>query len=142
MTSILIATILVFCVSSLMTMTGRGGGNFYVPILIICGLPMLEAATTSQFILLVTSLVATFLFARNRYIDWKLALVIDLPTDIMAFWGGYYAHLLPIGILKVTFSALLVLAGFFMLRPAKDQSSSKSKRLGSGTGSSVMISTP
>jgi len=126
----IIAAVLVFAISVIMTMTGRGGGNFYVPILLICGLPMLQAATTSQFILLVTSLTATLLFAKNRRIDWKLALVIDPPTDGMALVGGYYAHLLPVGVLKGTFSALLVLAGIFMLRPVKERPLPKSKRLG------------
>jgi uncharacterized membrane protein YfcA len=126
----LVAALLVLSVSIIMTMTGRGGGNFYVPILIICGLPMLQAATTSQFILLVTSLTATLLFAKNRRIDWKLALVIDPPTDVMALFGGYYAHLVPIGMLKIIFSALLVLAGIFMLRPVKGREIKETKRLG------------
>ncbi len=114
-------TFLVYCVAVVMTMTGRGGGNFYVPLLIACGLPMLQAATTSQFILLVTSLAAAAFFANNRIIDWKLALVIDPPTDIMAFAGGYYAHVLPSAILKLIFSILLVIAGFFMLQPVKER---------------------
>ena len=104
-----------------MTMTGRGGGNFYVPVLVACGLPILQAATTSQFILLVTSLTAAAFFANNKSIDWKLALIIDPPTDVMAFVGGYYAHMLPGAILKIIFSAMLVLAGIFMLRPLKER---------------------
>jgi len=121
MNQVIYATALIFCFSIVMTMTGRGGGNFYVPILIACGLPMLRAATTSQFILLATSLASTMIFAKKRSIDWKLALVIDPPTDIMALVGGYYAHCLPVGILKVIFSVMLVLAGFFMLRPVKER---------------------
>ena len=129
-TQALIAALMVLGISVLMTMTGRGGGNFYVPILLICGLPMLQAATTSQFILLVTSLTATLLFAKNRRIDWKLALVIDPPTDMTALVGGYYAHLVPVTMLKVIFSVLLVLAGIFMLRPVKERTISKARRLG------------
>lgn len=113
-----------------MTMTGRGGGNFYVPVLVACGLPMLQAATTSQCILFVTSLAATLLFSKSRIIDWKLALIIDPPTDVMAFVGGYYAHMLPGTILKVIFSALLVLTGIFMLRPVKEQAVGKNNTLG------------
>jgi len=116
--------------SAIMTMTGRGGGNFYVPILVLCGLPMLQAATTSQSILLVTSLAATLFFAKKGYVDWKLALLIDPPTDVMAFFGGYYAHLLPVGMLKVIFAFLLIVAGVFMLHPAKEQLISKPKRYG------------
>jgi len=130
MSVLVYALIAVLVTSVIMTMTGRGGGNFYVPILVLCGLPMLQAATTSQFILLVTSLTATLFFAKTRRVDWKLALLIDPPTDVMAFLGGYYAHLLPVGMLKMIFAVLLVVAGIFMLLPVKDRSVNKSRRLG------------
>jgi len=130
MSALAFAITAVLVTSVIMTMTGRGGGNFYVPILVLCGLPMLQAATTSQFILLVTSLAATLFFAKTRRVDWKLALLIDPPTDVMAFFGGYYAHLLPVDLLKVIFAVLLVVAGIFMLWPVKDRSVNESKRLG------------
>lgn len=101
-----------------------------MPILVLCGLPMLQAATTSQFILLVTSLAATLFFAQTQRVDWKLALLIDPPTDMMAFFGGYYAHLLPVDLLKVIFSILLVVAGIFMLWPMKDRLVNRATRIG------------
>ncbi|MBN2559610.1 MAG: sulfite exporter TauE/SafE family protein, partial [Phycisphaerae bacterium] len=130
MNAMYVAAVLVLGVSVVMTMTGRGGGNFYVPVLVACGLPMLQAATTSQFILLVTSVTASLLFARNRRVDWKLALVIDPPTDVMALVGGYYAHLLPVGFLKAIFSILLVVAGIFMLQPVRERPINADKRIG------------
>lgn len=129
MSMLILALVAVLVTSLTMTMCGRGGGNFYVPILVLCGLPMLQAATTSQFILLVTSMAATLFFAKTRRVDWKLALLIDPPTDVMAFFGGYYAHLLPVGLLKVIFAVLLVVAGLLMLWPVKDRSVNKSRRL-------------
>jgi len=84
---ILLAVILLL--AAVMTMTGRGGGNFYVPLLVACGVPMHEAATSGQFILMATATAAAILFQKNRTVDWKLALVIDPPTDIMALFGGY-----------------------------------------------------
>ncbi len=125
-----IAVASVLVISALMSMTGRGGGNFYVPILILCGLTMLQAATTGQFILLMTSLAATLFFAKKGRVDWKLALLIDPPTNVMALFGGYYAHLLPVDLLKAIFAVVLFLAGIFMLYPVKERSINKSKRLG------------
>jgi uncharacterized membrane protein YfcA len=84
-------------ISLLMSITGRGGGNFYVPVLVACGLPMLQAATSAQCIMLCTAVAAALVFQKNRMIDWKLAMVIDPPTDVMALLGGYYAHFLPGG---------------------------------------------
>jgi len=47
-----ITVLSILVISVLMSMTGRGGGNFYVPVLVACGLPMLQAATSAQCILL------------------------------------------------------------------------------------------
>ena len=120
----------ILVISVLMSMTGRGGGNFYVPVLVACGLTMLEAATSAQCILLCTAVAAALVFQKSRMIDWKLAMVIDPPTDVMALLGGYYAHVLPSGVLKFVFAGLLVLSGLFMLRPARNKPSSDKNRLG------------
>jgi len=130
MTMLGIAVLSILVISLLMSMTGRGGGNFYVPVLVACGLPILQAATSAQCILLCTAVAAALVFQKSRTIDWKLAMVIDPPTDVMALVGGYYAHLLPGGVLKFVFAGLLVLAGFFMLRPAQGQSFGNRKRFG------------
>jgi len=121
MSGLIAACAAILALSVVMSMTGRGGGNFYVPVLVACGLGMLRAATTGQCILFSTAVAATLVFHKSRTIDWKLALVIDPPTDVMALVGGYYAHLLPGGALKFAFAGLLVLAGFFMLRQPKDR---------------------
>jgi len=125
-----ITILVILAISVVMSMTGRGGGNFYVPVLVACGLPMLQAATTGQCILFSTAVAASLIFQKRRTIDWKLALVIDPPTNVMALVGGYYAHLLPGGILKFVFAGLLVLAGVFMLRPARNQLPASRKRFG------------
>ncbi len=111
----------VLVIALLMSMTGRGGGNFYVPVLVASGIPMLEASTSGQLILICSALAALFIFQKKRTVDWKLALVIDPPTDIMAFVGGWLAHNFSGSLLKFIFSGLLVLAGFFMLRPARER---------------------
>jgi len=120
----------VLALAILMSMTGRGGGNFYVPILIASGVPMLQAATTAQSILFCTAVASALVFQKNRTIDWKLALAIDPPTDVMALVGGYYAHLVPGNVLKYVFAVLLVLAGLFMLRPVRERHLAGRRRLG------------
>lgn len=102
-----------------MGMTGRGGGNFYVISLVLAGLSINQAATTGQLMMVATSFASTFVFARNRYIDWKLALIIDPPTSIMAFAGGYFAHMIPQQILYWVLSFLLLAAGGCMFLPKK-----------------------
>lgn len=125
MTRIVIVGAIVLLVAVLMAMTGRGGGNFYVPVLVASGMSMHGAATTAQLILLATAIAAVLVFHRYRKIDWKLALVLDPPTDIMAFVGGYYAHNIGGMALKLVFVGALVLAGFFMLRPVRMQAANR-----------------
>ncbi len=106
---------IIFALAVLMTMTGRGGGNFYVLTLVLAGLPMHEAASTGQFILFVTALAAAFIFKRARVLSIKLAIFLGSITASMAFLGGLAAHLLSGRSLKLVFSALLVVAGILML---------------------------
>jgi len=51
MIGIIIFAITIFAIAVIMAMTGRGGGNSYVPVLVAAGLIMHQAATTAQFIL-------------------------------------------------------------------------------------------
>ena len=130
MTPIIVVSIVIFVIAVVMAMTGRGGGNFYVPVMIVAGLAIHEAATVAQFILFCTAVAALLVFQRSRTVDWKLALVIDPPTDVMAFVGGYYAHLFSGNALKFVFAFLLVVAGFFMLYPVKERTQDNRKRFG------------
>jgi uncharacterized membrane protein YfcA len=122
--------LLILGLALLMTMTGRGGGNFYVPLLVACGAPMHEAATSAQFILLATAGAAGLLFHRRGTVDWKLALVIDPPTDVMALFGGYLSAYVGGMELKLVMAGLLVVAGFCMLLKVRDRAGLHAKRFG------------
>lgn len=130
MIRIILAIVVTLIISVIMAMTGRGGGNFYVPVLVATGFTMHQAAATGQLILVVTAAMALLIFQKHKLVDWKLALIIDPPTDIMAFVGGYYAHLFSGITLKIIFACLLVLAGFFMLCPVKERTFQNTRRFG------------
>ncbi|MBN1522785.1 MAG: sulfite exporter TauE/SafE family protein [Candidatus Aureabacteria bacterium] len=132
---IIIVSLVIFLLAIIMAMVGRGGGNFYVPVLIAAGASMNVAATSAQLILMITALVATFVFHAYKTVDWKLALIIDPPTDIMAFVGGYYAHFFSGCYLKILFSVLLALSAFFMFRPVKERAENGKRRFGYWTRS-------
>jgi len=125
----LFSAAVILIVAVVMAMTGRGGGNFYVPVLIIAGYSVYRAATTAQLILATTAIAALLIFQKYRTVDWKLALVIDPPTDIMAFFGGYWAHIFNDVVLKFIFAGLLVGASFLMLYPIREKITNK-KRFG------------
>ncbi len=111
---ILIVTFL--CVSLFFSMLGMGGGMFYVPILLFAKTPIHDAAAISLSLILATSLSAMFVFLKNKLVDWKLAAIIDPPTDIMAFVGGYYSAYFSETTLQAILSCVLIVAGIFMIK--------------------------
>ncbi len=111
-----VLAIVFLAVSAVFSMLGMGGGILYVPILLFSGTPMREAPAISLVLIFATSLAALTTYWRSGRVDWKLALVIDPPTDVMAFVGGYASGLVPEPVLEGILAAVLVLAGLLMLR--------------------------
>lgn len=122
--------LIIFAVAIVMTMTGRGGGNFYVLVLVLAGQAMHQAAASAQFILMLSAFAGMLIFQKNKMVDWKLALVIDPPTDIMAFVGGYYSSYASNSALKLTLSGLLMFAGVLMLLNVKEKAVSSTRKFG------------
>jgi uncharacterized membrane protein YfcA len=109
--------ILIFVVAVAMTMVGKGGGNFYVVILAMAGIPMHEAATTGQFILFSASVAAMLIFHKKKSISWPLAISIGGLTALSALAGGYFSHLFSGFALKMVFAVMLLASGIVMLLP-------------------------
>lgn len=77
--------------------------------------------------MMTTATISMLVFNQNKRVDWKLALVVDPATDIMAFVGGYLAGVAGglIGSkwavkskpknLKLIFAAINILAAIFMI---------------------------
>ncbi|OQY19206.1 MAG: hypothetical protein B6I36_04755 [Desulfobacteraceae bacterium 4572_35.1] len=108
---------LVFLVISIFfSMFGMGGGILYVPILLFAGFSMEQAPGISLILIAATSLAALSKFQKHNKVDWKLALVIDPPTDILAVVGGYYSAALSESLLRGILACLLVVAGTFMFK--------------------------
>jgi uncharacterized protein len=128
--NLIIVGVVIFAIAVVMTMTGRGGGNFYVLVLVMAGQAMYQAATSAQFILMLTAFASMLIFQKNKTIDWKLALIIDPPTDIMAFVGGYFSSYASNVSLKLLLAGFLVLAGFLMLMKIKERPIYTEKKFG------------
>jgi len=121
MSSLMITSFLIFIVAVAMTMVGKGGGNFYVVILAIAGVPMHEAATTGQFMLFSASVAAMFVFQKNKSVSWLLAVLVGSFTALSALGGGYFSHLFSGFSLKLIFAVMLLIAGIVMLMPVSDR---------------------
>ncbi|MDY0223341.1 MAG: sulfite exporter TauE/SafE family protein [Desulfobacterium sp.] len=130
MDQIIIIGAFIFVVAVLMTMVGKGGGNFYVVILVMAGIPMHQAATTGQFILFAASIAAMVIFQKNKSVSWSLALLIGSTTSLAALGGGYFSHLFSGFMLKLIFAFMLFAAGAVMLVPVKKKEENLKDRFG------------
>ncbi len=125
-----ILAIIILLIAVSMAMVGKGGGNFYILAMITAGISMHYAATTSQLIMMATAGISMIIFNKNRRVDWKLALIIDPATDIMAFVGGYLAGGFEGYILKLMFAFSLIVVTVFMFVPVKNKKINDSDRFG------------
>lgn len=128
MIDMMIVGILIFVVAVLMTMVGKGGGNFYVVILALANIPMHQAATTGQFILFAASVAAMVVFQKNKSVSWPMVMSIGAVTAISALGGGYYSHLFSGFSLKILFTVMLLIAGVVMLIPVTGEKKIPKKR--------------
>ena len=130
---------LIFIVAFSMTLVGKGGGNFYVVILILAAIPIHEAATTGQFILFCASFTGMIVFGKNKAVVWKLAIPVGALVALSAFTGGYFSYLFDEVTLKMVFAILLIIAGLVMLVPYTYRESEEGKhRFGNFTISTKM----
>lgn len=128
MESILILAGVFFIISTVFSMIGMGGGILYVPILLFAGYSFKEAPSISLILIAATSIAALTTFFKNKKVDFKLALLIDPATDIMAFIGGYYSSFLPEKTLKSFLIIILIIAGILMLKNIKMKNKSIKKQ--------------
>jgi len=108
-----------FALAFIFSMLGLGGGVVYVPLLVLAGLTVKEASVVSLFAITLTSASAFTTYLKGGRFDWKLAAVVDPPTDVMAFVGGFYANLLAESFLNAVLLAAISLAGVLMIKKVK-----------------------
>ena len=109
-----------FISASISSMIGIGGGVLYVPILLAFGFSFYQAAAISIFIIMALSISASLVYYRAQLIDWKLALIIEPLTAIMSLMAGYYSSFIQVKELKILFILVLIVSGYFMLKPIKE----------------------
>lgn len=110
-----------FLVSVIFMMFGQGGGAIYVPLLLAFGIHLYRAAATSQVLIMTATLSAILVFQRAKMIDWLLVLLIEPPTNLGAFLGGYLSPHFPTSFSKLTFAFILFIGAYFMIKPLKEK---------------------
>lgn len=125
--NVYLLTIFIFLIALLMTMTGRGGGNFYVLTLVVAGYGMNISASTGQFILMCSSLMAAILFSKQKLNHWKLTILLGVLIFLSAMTGGFIGMYFNERWLKTIFAIIMFLAALLMLKKPKQKLNSHHK---------------
>ncbi len=125
-----ILALIILAIGITMSMVGKGGGNFYVIAMVLAGTAMHQAATTSQAIMIGTSIAAMLILNKHKKVDWLLALIIDPLTDIGAFLGGLFAGNIEGHTLKIIFASILIIVSIFMFVKVKEKPHIEKRKFG------------
>jgi uncharacterized membrane protein YfcA len=117
--NIWIMALIILAIALFMTMTGHGGGNFFVIALVLSNMDMHTAATIGQFILFTSAFFAMLVFGRKKFVEWKLAVLIGLLTGISAFTGGLFSDYITAKALKLVLAVFLFFVALLMFKPVK-----------------------
>lgn len=108
-------------VALVFSMLGQGGGALYTPLQVWLGIDFHQAATTSLFLIIVTSVSASLVFHKAKKIDWPLAIVLETITAAGGFAGGLGSDWFSGSTLSVVFAVIIAAAAVFMIRPMKER---------------------
>ena len=121
MTPLIIPFFVVLAVSVVFSMFGKGGGSLYTPVLVMLGWDVGSSISTALFLNLVTALVATVVFARNRLVDFRFCTVFLPGTIAGSIVGALLSSRAPKDLLLGLFAAFLVGAGVLTVRSGKGE---------------------
>lgn len=108
-----------FVVATVFSMLGQGGGVLYTPIQVWLGIDFHQAATTSLFLIVVTSLSASLVFHKAKKIDWPLAFALETVTAAGSFAGGLSSESFSGATLSIFFGVVVAVASIFMIHPMR-----------------------
>jgi uncharacterized membrane protein YfcA len=116
MTGVAIMMVAMFFIAGLFSTLGRGGGEFYLPILItFLAIPYFDIATVSLFAIFCQACAMLLIYGhKHKLVDWPLAISLAVIVGTFAFVGGYVSFGINPKFLKGTFAVLLLISAYFM----------------------------
>ena len=137
MITYLIAAVVTFLFTTVLTIAGVGAAFILIPIFLALNIPLLSAMSTALLLNSIAMIFASISYARDRLIVWKTALPILLVATVLSPLGARTAEHLPRNVLLWLFVGFLVFAGSMMLfyeAKAKEEESNNKKLIGYGVG--------
>ncbi len=138
-TTFIIAFVAVLAVSVVFSMFGKGGGSLYTPVLVMLGWDVGVSISTALFLNLVTALVATIVFARNRLVDFRFCVVFLPGTIAGSILGALLSNRAPKDVLLGLFAAFLAVAGVLMIRSGKGEAGQAVRPLSWKLGTLIVV---
>ena len=139
MTTFVIPFFVVLAISVVFSMFGKGGGSLYTPVLAMLGWDVGVSISTALFLNLVTALVATVVFARNRLVDFRFCTIFLPGTIAGSILGALLSRRAPKNLLLGLFAAFLVGAGVLMMRSGKGEAGQSVRRLSRSLGTLILV---
>ncbi len=106
-----------FCIATVSTMVGLGGGVFIVPLLVLAfGVPTQKATGISVLTMTFTTTLATVQYARQKRINYKVGILLDVFDAPGAIIGAYLTLLINSNWLAFMFGCFLLLISILIIR--------------------------
>jgi len=135
--TILIAFFVMLVISGVFSMFGKGGGSLYTPVLVMLGWEVGKAISTAIFLNFVTALVATFVFMRNRLVDFKFSLIFIPGTIVGSILGAMLSSRAPKDVLLGIFAVFLFGVGILMVS-TKGETKQPVRSISLGIGAGIV----
>lgn len=115
-------------VSGFGSIVGFGGGVFMIPILVIFFHYPIKIAIGAVVISLIPSALISTLFNLNKNnIDYKTAVILEIPTILGTIIGAYLTKIFSITLVEILFSIIVFIIGFKMISQTESKKQSFGK---------------
>jgi len=111
----IIAGIVTFIFTTILTIAGVGAAFILIPIFLALKIPLLTAMSTALLLNSIAMIFASISFARKKLIVFKTAIPILIIASVLAPFGARTAEHLPRNFLLWLFAGFLLFAGSMML---------------------------
>ena len=107
--SLLILAILAVFLSTISAISGLGGGIFLIPLMVLLfKLPLKYVAGTMLLAMVPFTAVATFQNIQNKYVNFRIGLLLQSGAIVGVLVGSHYTAVLPNFILKILFISVVL----------------------------------
>lgn len=111
----ILLALLIIVAGTIAASLGQGGGIMYTPVQVWYGIPFHQAATTSLFLIMVTSFSASIVYRKAKRIDMPMALTLESTTAVGGFLGGLWSSAFSGAALSIVFAFVVATAAVFMI---------------------------